>query len=384
MIDVSITVDAESSKELRDGAVVHLDVAHDVEAPLAWLEGLDVPLTVFLPLGELARTWTGVTAVAERLGRRHDVGVHLHRPFGDLDAESVAAALAEEAERIADCVGRPPVSVRAGAFATGDQGAWIAGAAAAGLRIDSSVVPGASTEHGWEGRRAAQREGALFGGRGVAYDYRGAPAAGVYRASAASLAVPGDGPLLEAPVAALFHDTEEPRALVLDVHTMSGELLVRGLEWIDRISDGSGAAVVLVHSYSLVRQGRPTVVGRRVEAIARWAQAGHARLRTLAELADEPRGPVWALDQDERWAAVDRSDLVHLVVRPVVRLGPCVLDARVEHEPFYGDTSPARGSRYVRAALSVSGAVAAAAFVFSAAPLAALLRRLRGLSSRRS
>lgn len=376
MIDVCITVDAESSKALRDGAVVHLEVERDVERPLRWLAQLGIPLTVFLPLSELLATWPGAIDAAADLAARHDVGVHRHLPFGRLSRDEVAEALAQEAALLAAATGCRPLSVRAGAFATGDQRAWIDAAAGAGLRVDSSVVPGASTEHGWEGRLAAEREGALFGG-GIAYDYRGAPAAGAYRASARSLAIPGEGPLVEAPVSCLLYDEQEPRALALDVHAMSGDLLVRGLDWLEHVSGGRGVAVVLAHTYGLVRAGRRTVVARRVEAVADWARRRGAPLRTLAELADDPPGAVWAPNQDERWQGVDRSTLASHVDRPTVRLSSTLLDARMGDVPFYGTGPAGRCARYARVVLSLSGAAAAAAFVLALLPFAALARRLR-------
>ncbi len=380
MIDVCVTVDAESSKELRGGEVVHVDVEHDVEHPLEWLAAVGAPMTIFLPLSELRRTHPRSAATAGELAARQDVGVHLHLPFGRLRAAEVADALAREAALLTAETGRPPVSVRAGAFSTGDQRAWIDGAVSAGLRVDSSVVPGASTTHGWEGGVAARREGALFDG-GIAYDYRGAPAAGAYRASASSLAVPGDGPIVEAPVACILYDEQEPRALALDVQTMSADLLVRSLDWLELVSGGRGVAVVLAHSYGLVRRRRPTVVGRRLEAVLEWADRRGAHLRTLAELADEPPGAVWAPNQDEHWQDVDRSDLAGLVDRPFVRLSPTLLDARAGEVPFYRGGAASRAARYVRASLSVAGAAAAAVFVAGALPFAALARRLRRSSS---
>jgi peptidoglycan/xylan/chitin deacetylase (PgdA/CDA1 family) len=384
MIDVCLTLDAESSKAMDEGAVVHLHVDRDVAAPLAWLERFGAPLTVFLPLGELAATWPNAFVAAAKLAVHHDVGVHQHLPFGSLEPERIAEEIATETARVAEAIGRAPVSIRAGAFATGDQRVWIAAVAAAGLRVDSSVVAGASTEHGWEGARAAERESALFGGAGVSYDYRGAPIAGAYRVGEASLAAPGDGPLVEAPVSALLYDENEPRALVLDVHAMSEDMLLRGLEWLERISEGEGVAVVLAHSYGLVHHGRPTVVGRRLEAIRDWAEQRGARMRTLADLADDVPGPMWALNQDERWTAVDRSDLATLVNRPVARLSPTLLDARTEHVPFYGGLPPSRGTRYARVVLSVSGGMLAAAFVAAATPVAFLARRIGGSSSNES
>jgi hypothetical protein len=383
VIDVCITVDAESTKQLRGDVVVHLEVQRNVERPLNWLAALGIPLTVFLPLSELALTWPGAAETAGDLAHGHDVGVHRHLPFGSLTAVEVAESLAHEAALVAEATGRRAVSVRAGAFATGDQRTWIDAAAAAGLRVDSSVVAGASTEAGWEGRLAAEREGALFGG-GIAYDYRGAPAAGAYRASADSLTIPGVGPLVEAPVSCLFYDEQEPRALALDVHAMSTDLLLRGLEWLDHVSGGEGLAVVLAHTYGLVRGSRPTVVGRRVEAVADWARDRGSRLRTLAELADDPPGPVWAPNQDERWESVDRSALSSLVGRPVVRLTPRLLDARTDNAPFFGSEPARRRARYARAALSLSGGLAAAVFVLAALPFAALARRLRGGPSKPS
>ncbi len=382
MIDLVLTIDSESTKRWVDGEVVHEAFERDVWSQCLALDRLaalhQARLTFFFPLRELAASDRRAGELARRLAERHELGVHLHRPFAAWSRDAIGELLAEERSSIESTTGGTVISVRAGGYNTGDQAAWIEACAQAGIRIDSSVLPGAATESSWESAQAARHDAAIWGGGGIEYDYRGAPVGGLYRAAPDSLVCPGEGPLLEAPIAAAFYDEREPRPFVLDAHGMSGALLVRSLEALAAAGTGRRpAAVVLLHSYGLFHGSHPTVVGRRVEELLRWAKRSGARIRTLEELAGEDPaayGPLYALEQPERWAAADRRELVALLRRcprcahalAELRCPNCgweatvlddqLVDARPEPvEAFVPGPPPGRAGRYFRAGLAISG-----------------------------
>ncbi len=406
MIDVCISVDVESRKGWDGERVVHLDVERDVRGGCVALDGLaarfGARLTFFYPVTELAHSGTGVAELAAKLAARHELGVHAHLPFAAWDEPRIAGALTLEADALERATGVRPVSVRAGGYATGDQRAWIAACGRAGFRVDSSVWPGASTDTSWEAAHAAGTYAALWGGGGIAYDYRGAPIAGLYPVAADSLCRPGDGPLLEAPIAAVAYEERDARPFLLDAHGMSAETLVASLEHLDRLVGGRGVAVVLAHSYGIARNGRLTAVGRRLEAVLAWAHDRGARVAALDELAAEAegwRGTVYALEQPQRWPEIDRSDLAGLVGRcprcgeqlgdlacsacgfAGERIAPALVDVRIDRTPAaYAPTARGRGGRYLRAGLSISGGALAATFGTALFPVARArhaLRRLR-------
>jgi hypothetical protein len=401
MIELCLTVDAESSKEMRDGRLVHQHFERDVLAQCGVLDALavryDARLTFFYPFSELASTDRRAIELARRLSSRHEVAVHLHEPFASWSTDEIAQRLADERETMAAATGAAVTSVRAGGYNSGDQRGWIAAMHEAGLGIDSSVWPGASTDHTWESGRGADVDAAIWGGGGVAYDYRGAPTGGLYRTAADSLTTPGEGGVLEAPIAAAVYEERDARPFLLDVHGLTLEVLIRSIEHIGRIADGPALVVLLLHSYGVTGARHLTAVGRRVEGLLRWARDQGIPVRTLASAAAEAHrfGPIWALDQHERWTPVDRSDLAGLVARCPrcgsrladlvcsscgwvgTRLSPTLVDARTEStQPPVARTAPTRGSRYLRAALSLGGG-ALGVVIGSLLGLAARTRRAR-------
>lgn len=404
MIELCLTVDAESSKELRGEQVIHTNFQGDVWTQCIALDQLahthGAELTFFYPLSELAASDTRADELAARLATTHELGVHLHRPFAAFPAEQTGELLSAERQRL-EAIGGRVVSVRAGGYNTGDQQAWINGLKQAGLEVDSSLWPGASTERSWESARGAATDARLWGGGGVAYDYRGAPVAGAYRTAADSLNVPGVGGVIEAPIGAVVYEEREARPFLLDVHGMTLEVLIRGIEHLGSIAEGRAFVVLILHSYGLTNGDRLTYLGRRVDRLLRWAAAEGIPVRTLGSLTQEPLeeyGPIWALGQHERWAAVDRSELAALLTRcprcksPLddlrcascgwvgTRLSPTLIDARTEAtQPPVAREAPSRGGRYFRAALTLFGGGLA---VGAGTALALAARVKRALSRR--
>jgi hypothetical protein len=380
MIELCLTIDAESSKELRGEQVVHTNFEGDIWTQCITLDRLarthGAELTFFYPLSELAASDPRADELAARLAVTHELGVHLHRPFAAFPGEQTAELLSAERQRL-EAIGGRIMSVRAGGYNTGDQAAWINALKQAGLEVDSSVWPGASTERSWESARGAETDARLWGGGGVAYDYRGAPVAGAYRTAADSLNVPGTGGVIEAPIGAVVYEEREVRPFLLDVHGMTLEVLIRGIEHLGSIAEGTAFVVLILHSYGLTNGDQLTHLGRRVEGLLRWAAAEGIPVRALGGLADEPLaeyGPIWALGQHARWTAVDRSGLATLVARcprcksPLhdfhctacgwvgTRLSPTLIDARTEAtQPPVVHAVPSRGGRYFRAALTLFG-----------------------------
>ncbi|HUZ82245.1 MAG TPA: hypothetical protein VMU73_08355, partial [Gaiellaceae bacterium] len=203
------------------------------------------------------------------------------------------------------------------------------------------------------------------------------PVAGVYRTAADSLCRPGVGGAIEAPIGAVVYEEREARPFLLDVHGMTLEVLIRGIEHLGSIVEGRAFIVLLLHSYGLMRGDRLTYLGRRVDGLLRWAAAEEIPVRTLGSISGEPLeeyGPIWALGQHERWTAVDRSGLTALLARcprckaPLddlrcaacgwvgTRLSPTLVDARTEAtQPPVARAAPSRGGRYFRAALTLFG-----------------------------
>lgn len=402
MIDVCVTVDAESSKGVRDdGSVVHRDFSGDVGEPCIRLAELarrhDARFTFFYPLGELDPT-TG-SRLAARLAVDHELGVHRHLPSALWTLDRLGQCLVDEVAALTAATGRPPVSIRAGGYNTGSHETWISAVAAAGLSVDSSVWPGASTVASGEARAAARDLLAKWGEGSIAYDFRDAPLAGAYRTQETSLIRPGTGGPVEAPIAAAFHESSEPGPFRLDPQRMTSDLMIRTLEHLALWAGRRTVAVVMLHSGGLYRGSRASSAVRHLDRLLAWVRGTGGQVLTLSELAaaDPLPGPVYGPDQPNRWPPVERSTLAELIRRcprcttalartacprcgwSFVHVRSQLIDARVERGAERAATAtPTRAARKVRSALAISGGILGTAAGLTAWPAAAArVRRQR-------
>lgn len=404
MIDICITIDTESSTRSFDaeGRPIHLGFERDVWSQCEALERLadrfDVPFTFFYPLSELNASDARAGELAARLARRHELAVHLHRPFGAWNADRIAETLAEERTKLERTCGRSVVSVRAGGYNTGEPRAWIAGAADSGHLVDSSVWSGATSNSpglATVTRRLDER----WGQGSVAYDYRNAPVAGSYRTSTDSLIQPGNGPLIEAPIAVLFEEQAEPGPYRLDPRRMPADLMIEALELLAARASDRALAVIFLHSNGLANGRRLTRIGMRLARVLEWAAANNAQVRTLASLGDEDLdryGPIFAPNQPGAWPTQDHSGL-RVLIRRCPRCGAGLddlrcpscgwsatvvtrtyVDARVvrarEAAPM---GPPSRMARRLRAGLALTGGALGAALGNMLYPLARARRALK-------
>ena len=107
--------------------------------------------------------------------------------------------------------GHKPVAIRAGGYNVGKGAKWIRSVLNAGLRIDCSVWPGASTLKSKKIMDRAVRNGERYWGKGALYfDFRDAPMFGPYRVRDDNVARWGNTKLVEIPITVSNYEEVNP------------------------------------------------------------------------------------------------------------------------------------------------------------------------------
>lgn len=286
MLGFLITVDAESSKRVVNGKLLHSDFTLDVDLACRALSDIArkhaARLTFFYPLGEFAddRPKPAVTLGRELIAAGHELGLHRHDPNPLLDREEISSRLGQELVRFENWLSYRPISIRAGGYNTGDQAVWRNALIETGIRWDSSVWPGANTilSRGLADQ-ARRREEDRWGPGALLYDYRGAPIAGVYPTTSESLTIPGaDRNVLEVPIAVSWYEEQEPARYRLDLQLQPVDHILAALERLERWHDPESLLPVclMFHSNGMLRRHGNGVT---------WTRDMHRVERLIAALA---------------------------------------------------------------------------------------------------
>ena len=215
MTKILITIDVESSKEVRDGVMHHLHYKEDIETPCKRIikiaDRYGAKVTFMVPLSEIWADHKEIVELMSLMIKNHDIQVHLHRPTPLLTEKELTEILKSEVDMIEEFTGIRPVAIRAGGYNVGKGGKWIRSVLNAGLRIDCSVWPGVSTIKSKRVRDRAVRNEERYWGKGALYfDFRGAPMFGPYRVSDDNIARIGNSKLVEIPITVSRYEEVNP------------------------------------------------------------------------------------------------------------------------------------------------------------------------------
>ena len=224
MIRLLITVDVESTKAVKEGRIRHLRYETDMAIPCRQIMKIanryGAKVTFMLPVGEIAVDNIAVFDLAKEMSKRHDIQVHLHRPFPLLSDKEIVELIRSEMELIEDVAGYRPTCIRAGGYSVGEGGKWINCVSRAGLQIDCSVWSGANI---FTTRSivdsAVPREEERWGRGALYFDFRNAPLAGAYNPSPDNLARVGESAIVEIPISMRGYSEVDPWKYRLDPQT---------------------------------------------------------------------------------------------------------------------------------------------------------------------
>ena len=224
LIRLLITIDAESTKSVEEGRIRHLRYETDIAIPcrkiMTIADRYEARVTFMLPIGEISVHNKAVFDLAKEMSKRHDIQVHLHRPFPLISDDEIVELIKSEMELIEGIAGHRPTCIRAGGYSVGEGGKWINCISRAGLQIDCSVWSGANifTTRSIADSALAREEKRW--GRGALYfDFRNAPLAGAYTPSADNLAQVGESAIVEIPISMRGYSEVDPWKYRLDPQT---------------------------------------------------------------------------------------------------------------------------------------------------------------------
>ncbi len=223
MPDILLTIDVESEKKVEDGVLHHLDYLNDIQKPVTRLLQLSRKYSLryvfFLPFGEIYPDFPQVVALARQmLDGGHQLGLHLHLPFNRMPVEDIVQRLREEIALFQQHLAYRPTCARAGGFNVGRDYRWLQALSQCRIPYDSSVLPRAdifTTAH-WSDV-ALPTEEKRWGKDAYYFDFREAPLAGSYTASARNINTPNrtddkdTSGVIEFPITSLVGDPRHIR-----------------------------------------------------------------------------------------------------------------------------------------------------------------------------
>ena len=215
MTKMLITIDVESSKEVRDGVMHHLHYKEDIERPCKRIikiaDKYGAKVTFMVPLSEILVDHKAILELMDLMINNHDIQVHLHRPTPLLSEKELTGILKAEADLVNELTGHKPVAIRAGGYNVGTGEKWIRSVLSAGLKIDCSVWPGVSTLKSRKIMDGAVRNEERYWGKGALYfDFRDAPMFGPYRVRDDNVARIGNTKLVEIPITVSKYEEVNP------------------------------------------------------------------------------------------------------------------------------------------------------------------------------
>lgn len=126
MTRMLITIDVESSKEVRNGKMHHLYYKEDIENPCKKIvriaDKYGAKITFMLPLSEILPDHKEIIGLMDLMSGNHDIQVHLHRPIPLLTEKELTEILKNEVDLIEEFTGIKPVAIRAGGYNVGKGG----------------------------------------------------------------------------------------------------------------------------------------------------------------------------------------------------------------------------------------------------------------------
>jgi len=129
MTKMLITIDVESSKEVRDGVMHHLHYKEDIERPCKRIikiaDKYGAKVTFMVPLSEILVDHKAILELMDLMINNHDIQVHLHRPTPLLSEKELTGILKAEADLVNELTGHKPVAIRAGGYNVGKGAKWI-------------------------------------------------------------------------------------------------------------------------------------------------------------------------------------------------------------------------------------------------------------------
>jgi len=272
LIRLLTTVDAESIKSVEDGRIRHLRYETDIAMPCKRImkiaDKYEARITFLLPIGEVSADNKAVFDLAREMGKRHDIQVHLHRPFPLMSDDEIVELIRTEIELIEDVVGCRPNCIRAGGYNVGEGRKWVNCVSRAGLQMDCSVWSGANV---YTTRSivdsALPREEERWGRGALRFDFRNAPLAGAYTPSTENIAEVGDSPVVEIPISMRGYSEIDPWKYRLDPQTQQldemKETLLAYLKRADETRDFVLEMIWHTNNNFLILKPFGVVYGRR-------------------------------------------------------------------------------------------------------------------------
>ena len=287
MTKMLITIDVESSKEVRDGKMHHLHYREDIEKPCKRIiriaDKYGAKITFMLPLSEILLDHKDITKLIHLMSGNHDIQVHLHRPIPLLTEKELTEILKNEVDLIEEFTGIKPVAIRAGGYNVGKGEKWIRSVLNAGLEIDCSVWPGVSTLTSKRIMDRAVRNEERYWGEGALYfDFRDAPMFGPYRVSDDDVARVGSSKLVEIPITVSEYEEANPWRYRFDPKNQGvGQMKNTVLK-----HSGQGMLEMFWHSNRIIFKGMDVswVYMRRFEKILKFLAGRSAGFVTMSEV----------------------------------------------------------------------------------------------------
>jgi len=216
MVKILVTIDVESVKNVRDGKVYHLYYREDIERPCKKIIQIankyQAKITFMVPVNEIiVRNKELSDLMKLMIANKHDIQTHIHCPTPLLDEKTLVNLLESEVEMVEEIVGVRPIGIRAGGYNVGSGSKWINAVLKAGLKIDCSVWPGASTLKSKKIKdKAVKNEERRWGKGALYFDFRGAPMFGPYRVRDDNIARIGKSKLIEIPITVSKYEELNP------------------------------------------------------------------------------------------------------------------------------------------------------------------------------